>query len=101
MTQLENISLMPFVVLHETVGNRDATTQLIRKHVAYLRELDREGRLVLSGPFIDHTGGLLIIRARNKREALALTRRDPFVRSGVRHADVRSLLVSSEKNNHL
>ena len=36
---------------------------LIRRHVEYLRELDRNGLLVLCGPFTDHPGGMVIIKA--------------------------------------
>lgn len=101
MTHLDNINFTQFVVLHEKVADRETSTQLIQAHVAYLRELEKSGRLVLTGPFIDHAGGMLIIRARDKSEALAIAHVDPFVISGVRQIDVRTLLLSCEENNHL
>ena len=101
MTQIDNVAYTQFVVLQEKVPDRATSTALIRDHVAYLRELERSGRLVLSGPFMDHAGGMLIIRARDKYEAMAIACVDPFVRSGVRNFDLRTLLLSSEENNHL
>ena len=101
MAQTDNGAFTQFVVLHEKVPDRPTSTDLIQRHVAYLRELDREGRLVLSGPFMDHAGGMLIIRARDKSEALEIAGVDPFIRSGVRNLDVRTLLLSCEENNHL
>lgn len=78
---------------------RDAA--LVRDHVAFLRSLDREGRLVLAGPFDDGSGGLVVIRATSLDEARAIAARDPFVARGARDADVRAWSISCEANGHL
>lgn len=74
---------------------------LIRKHVAFLRELDRDGRLVLAGPFEDGGGGMIIIHAQSLREAQALAESDPFVIGGYDTCQVRTWLLSCEENNHM
>lgn len=73
----------------------------IRDHVGYLRRLDREGALVMCGPFTDHAGGLVIVKAASKEDAARIAEADPFVKSGVRSFEVRTWELSCEENNHL
>ena len=74
---------------------------LIRKHVAYLRELERSGQLVLAGPFEDGGGGMLIVRAPSLAEAETIAAADPFVTSGFDKCQVRAWIISCEENDHL
>ena len=74
---------------------------LIRAHVAFLRELDRSGQLVLAGPFEDGTGGMIILRARSLAEARAVAEADPFVAEGYESCEVRTWLLSCEQNDHM
>ncbi len=74
---------------------------LIRRHVEYLRKLDREGRLVLCGPFTDYRGGMVIIRAASLEEARGIAADDPFVSEGAETFEVRTWLLSCEENSHL
>jgi uncharacterized protein YciI len=52
-------------------------------HREYLKGLLESGRLAISGPFIDDSGGLLIYETETLEEAEALLREDPFTKSGV------------------
>jgi uncharacterized protein len=74
---------------------------LVRAHVAWLRELDAAGRLVLCGPFADGSGGMVILRAASLAEARTLAAADPFVRSGARDCQVRAWNLSNEANRHM
>jgi uncharacterized protein YciI len=55
-------------------------------HLAYMIELERQGKLFASGPFGDGTkgDGMTIIRAAVAEEARAVALRDPFVVNGIR-----------------
>jgi hypothetical protein len=55
-------------------------------HLAYMIELERQGKLFASGPFGDGTkgDGMTIIRAADAEEARAVALRDPFVVNGIR-----------------
>ena len=75
--------------------------ELIRSHVAYLRGLDKQGLLVLAGPFDDGRGGMVIIKAESLEAAQAVANADPFVTSGSVDAEVRTWKLSCEENNHL
>jgi len=90
-----------FVIFLYPVQDTDTTEPLIRAHVRLFRELDRQGQYVMGGPFKDYPGGMMIIRAANLEEAQQIARNDPFVRQGVRIAEVRAWELSCEENNHM
>lgn len=47
-------------------------------HYAFLDGLRAEGRLLLSGPFDDASGGAYLLAAASREEALAIAARDPL-----------------------
>ncbi|MBV9397489.1 MAG: hypothetical protein JO062_05900 [Bryobacterales bacterium] len=52
-------------------------------HREYLKNLLDTNRLVISGPFTDDTGGILVYNADSAEQAEALIRGDPFAQAGV------------------
>ena len=52
-------------------------------HREYLVGLKEQGKLVISGPFADDRGGLLVYEAESPAEVEALIVEDPFARQGV------------------
>lgn len=52
-------------------------------HREYLKNLLETDRLVISGPFTDDTGGILVYNAGSADEAEKLIREDPFAQAGV------------------
>lgn len=82
-------------------GELPMSRALVDAHVAFLRELDREGCLVLAGPLRDRAAGRIVIRAASLAEAQSLAERDPFVTSGARLAEVTTWEISSEANAHM
>ncbi|MEV7597187.1 YciI family protein [Kitasatospora sp. NPDC089797] len=50
-------------------------------HRDYLTDLQNTGRLVLSGPLGDDTGGLLVLRADSETEVRQLLEADPYHRA--------------------
>lgn len=88
------------ILLTPRPGTRSSES-LIRAHIAHLRRLDAAGQLELCGPFADHTGGMVIVRANSMEEARAIAAADPFVAEGVEDFEVRLWQLSCEANNHL
>lgn len=84
-----------------TQTERATTREDIEAHVAHLRALERRGVLELAGPFPEKRSGLVVVRARTRAEAERIASEDPFVVRGVRLAEVRHWMISSEDNNHL
>lgn len=89
-----------YVVLLTQTG-QPMTRELLGAHVAHLRRLDRDGQLVLCGPFQGFPGGMLVLRASSLEEARRLAEADPFVASGFERCEVRTWELSCEENNHL
>lgn len=52
-------------------------------HRQYLTGLRDQGKLVISGPFADDAGGLLVYEAENSEQVEQMVRDDPFARQGV------------------
>ena len=50
---------------------------VIDAHYAFLDQLRQQGKLELSGPFTDKSGGAYLIQAANMEEAIALAFSDP------------------------
>ena len=88
------------ILLSEKIGVVPTDT-LVKGHVAFLRKLDKDGRLVMCGPFTNVKGGMIVLKADSLEEATALALTDPLVASGVRNYEVRSWELSCEENNHL
>lgn len=96
-----NQPFMKYVILLSMNPGKSFTEDLIRDHVAYLRELEAMGKLVMCGPFADYPGGMVILEAENLEEARALAERDPFIKSGTENYELRTWEISNEDNNHL
>ena len=90
-----------FVVFLSMIEGTKASEKIIRNHVCFLRELDKQGKLVMCGPFSDGKGGMLILKADSLEEAKRIALKDPFVLTGIRRFDVRGWELSCEENNHM
>jgi len=53
------------------------------EHIARLRELKRRGIVVEAGAFADVSASVILLRAKDEQEALALCRDDVYLRNGV------------------
>lgn len=72
-----------------------------RGHVRHLQELERSGQLVMCGPFSDAPGGMVIIRAESREEAVAIAERDPYILSGFRSYELRTWDLPHEGDKHM
>ncbi len=90
-----------FVILLSTVEGKPTSEKLIRNHIAFLRGLDKEKKLVMCGPFTTKKGGMIVLKAASLEEARTIAESDPFVQEGVRTFEVHSWELSCEENNHM
>lgn len=90
-----------FVILLDKIDGADATEQDVKGHIEFLRTLDKNKQLVFGGPFTDHNGGMIIIKANSLEEAKATAESDPLVSRKLRSCEVRTWVLSCEENNHL
>lgn len=52
-------------------------------HREYLRELISKDKLVISGPFVDNSAGLIVYNAEDEAEVESIIKADPFYKCGV------------------
>jgi uncharacterized protein YciI len=74
---------------------------LVRRHVEHLKALKEQGKLILCGPFKDYPGGMVIFSAENLKEAMDIANLDPFIASGCKTYEIRTLELANEENNYL
>lgn len=81
----------PFVIDYRRgpawVAHRSVFEQPLQAHLDYMRSLQGQGTLLLGGPFLDDTGGLIVVQAEDAAQAEALMRADPAIRDGVMVAE--------------
>ena len=65
------------------VANKPAGEQALGNHGRYLQEQMTKGALLLAGPFLDDSGGLILYNARDEAEVRAIAEHDPGVVDGI------------------
>lgn len=90
---------MTFVYLMQ--NQKTLNQEIIARHVEHLKELDRQGKLVLCGPFSDYPGGMVILKAENREEADAIATADPFISSGCKTYELRTIELADASNHYL
>jgi uncharacterized protein len=78
-------SIEPVWLVEATYAPDAAETRIPfrAEHIARLRELKRQGIVVEAGAFADVSASLVLLRATDEQEALALCRDDVYLRNGV------------------
>lgn len=99
------LALELFVVESAPASGPEAVTESLPDHLAYQRELEVAGILVLAGPLSDATGaemqgtGLIVYRAATLEEARAIAEADPMHQSGARRYTLRKWLINEGSLN--
>ncbi|MNC70308.1 hypothetical protein D3C75_1211030 [compost metagenome] len=55
----------------------------------------------MCGPFTDYPGGMVAITAKDIAEATHIANADPFISSGCKSFEIRTLELANEENNYL
>lgn len=63
------------------------------RHIEYLDELNKQGKVFARGPFGDASGGLVVYIADTFEEALSLAENDPHVVEKVRRLELKEWQV--------
>ena len=75
---------MLFVIIgHDARNGQEKRIHHRPAHLAHLGELNKQGRIVLAGPFTDGAGSLIVVAADSLEETWELVSRDPYVINGV------------------
>lgn len=101
MEAMETQEDICYVILLSPTEQDRRDMEIIRAHVRHLQELERSSQLVLCGPFSDYPGGMVIIRAASREEAVRIAERDPYVTTGIRSYELRTWGLSHAGNRHM
>ncbi len=94
------LALEVFIVESTPTGDPEAVKAALPDHLAYQREMEDQGRLVLAGPISDATGdemqgnGMIVYRAASMEEARAMAEADPMHAQGARSFTLRKWLIN-------
>lgn len=89
-----------FVVRSTPAGDMDLVKATLPAHLAYQKDMEAAGTLVMAGPVSDATGalmeaeGLIIYRAASLDAARAIAEADPMHAAGARSFELRKWLVN-------
>jgi uncharacterized protein YciI len=68
--------------------------RVMEAHFEYLKQATEAGVVLLAGPCLDHTFGLIVFRAANEEAANAFMFADPSVKQNVMAAELHPMRVS-------
>jgi uncharacterized protein YciI len=74
---------MKFAALIEYTTDASKIAATRPAHRVYLKNLLDSDHIVISGPFADDRGGLLVYEADSQQEVEEMIRNDPFAKEGV------------------
>lgn len=61
---------------------------VMEEHFQYLQKASKEGTVLLAGPCLDETFGLVVFRAENEQAASAFMFNDPSIKANVMMAEL-------------
>jgi uncharacterized protein len=87
-----------FVLAHAPGPKWDSTRGYreqagIDQHVAYMQDFFDRGTLVLGGPFLDNSGGMMVFDLDSAQEAQSVAEGDPTVKTGLLAVTVKPWLA--------
>jgi uncharacterized protein YciI len=75
---------MLFVIIgHDGPDGAKLRPKVREAHLANLRPLVDDGKVLIAGPFTDGSGSLIVIDMESEAEAIAFAYSDPYVTQGV------------------
>ncbi|MGM7701631.1 YciI family protein [Pseudalkalibacillus sp. Hm43] len=75
--------------------------EILQQHYKYLEKLLESEELILAGPCLDGTLGLVILRTSSHERAMKLMEGDPAVLNGIMDASLHPYRVSLMQQNSL
>jgi uncharacterized protein YciI len=68
--------------------------EAMEAHYEYLKQASMQGIVVLAGPCLDETFGLVVLRAAHEAEARAFMLNDPSVKDNIMMAELHPMKIS-------
>ena len=88
---------MNYVVIHHFI-KENITREMMNPHVDYLKVLFENGKLIITGPFIDEKkGGMFILDVNDAEELHEIVNNDPAIIEGHARAEIRPYQIVFSK----
>ncbi|SDY66166.1 YciI family protein [Tindallia californiensis] len=71
---------MPYFIAFLETVDKKKDAELLDEHKAYLKKYLDNGKIYAKGPFLDHSGGLIIYKVQDEEEAYAIAKEDPVIK---------------------
>lgn len=71
----------------------------VMDHVQYMAQFLEKGTLVMGGPFLDNSGGMMVLQAPSREAAEQIAYNDPTVKNGLLKATVKPWFVAMSKSD--
>ena len=68
----------------------------VMDHVQYMATFLEQKKLVMGGPFLDNSGGMMIYNCETIEEAQKIANDDPTVKSGLLNVEVKQWMVAMQ-----
>jgi len=75
---------MPYFITIFEIVNSENDSMILKEHIDYLNAHIATGQIYAKGPFMDHSGGLVIYHTATEEEARNIAENDPAIRKGTR-----------------
>ena len=89
-----------YAIFLHAIPERPLSLEVVDLHAAHLAELDDNGKLVMAGPLVERSGGLIVLRTGSVAEAKAIADEDPLVRGAYQTYELDVWLMSNRQNNY-
>jgi len=75
---------MPYYIAYLETLDKEKDAVVLDEHKAYLQKYLAEGKIYAKGPFLDHSGGIIIYKTKDEKEAYEIAIKDPVILKGSR-----------------
>lgn len=88
---------MNYVVIHHFI-KENITQEMMIPHVDYLKKLFDNGKLIITGPFLDEKrGGMFVLEVKDEKELSEIVNNDPAITEGLAKSEVRPYRIVFQK----
>lgn len=83
-------AVMNWIIRPDLVATSRETIKTLMEHTAYMRDLQKKGKVLMAGGFLDGTGGMDIMEVDSLEEALDISKNDPLARANLIRQDIKA-----------
>lgn len=87
---------MGYYAVFLPMKDKEKSKEFRPQHLAFLKQMRDEKKILMNGPFTDGTGGLVIYAAANLDEATSYLKQDPYIINGARDWEIHEWVMETD-----